>query len=80
MLILFVVCSVYNEDSLCVGVARVGQANQQIVSGRMKDLLYTDFGAPLHSFVIAGTMHILEKEVFDSFSVKESSTNNNNNQ
>merc|ERR1719468_627247 len=51
---------VYSEDSLCIGVARLGQPDQRIVSGTMKELLTVDFGAPLHSVIIPGEMHELE--------------------
>ncbi|EFA83547.1 diphthamide biosynthesis protein 5 [Heterostelium album PN500] len=61
--------NVYSKDTLCVGLARVGQDTQQITSGTMEELVNVDFGAPLHSFVIAGDMHFHEKEFFESFRV-----------
>jgi len=63
---------VYGEDTLCVGLARVGTETQQVVSGTMKDLLNVDFGPPLHSLVIAGDVHFLEKEHLDFFSQQSS--------
>ncbi len=52
-------------------MARVGQEDELIVSGTMEELLTVDFGGPLHSFVIAGNMHILERECFDYFRLKK---------
>lgn len=57
----------YSKDTVCVGVARVGQETQQIVSGTMAELLKIDFGAPLHSFVIPGDLHFLESSMLDHF-------------
>ncbi|KAG0616491.1 hypothetical protein M758_5G119500 [Ceratodon purpureus] len=53
---------VYSEDSMCVGLARLGTSTQKIVAGPMKQLLDVDFGLPLHSLVIAGTTHVMEEE------------------
>lgn len=53
----------------CVGVARIGQPTQLIVSGTMEELLNVDFGAPLHSFIICGKMHELEVEFIKAFAV-----------
>lgn len=52
----------YSEETLCVGLARLGTSTQKIVAGSMKELLDVDFGPPLHSVVIAGTTHVMEEE------------------
>eukprot|EP01102_Stenamoeba_stenopodia_P005787 TRINITY_DN16511_c0_g1_i1.p1 TRINITY_DN16511_c0_g1~~TRINITY_DN16511_c0_g1_i1.p1 ORF type:complete len:300 (-),score=90.62 TRINITY_DN16511_c0_g1_i1:18-851(-) len=62
----------YSADTLCIGVARVGQDTQKIVSGTMKELLEIDFGAPLHSFVICGDLHCVEEEMFNMYRVENS--------
>ena len=59
----------YNKDTLAVGVARVGADDQQIVSGTLEELLNIDFGKPLHSFIISGNMHFLEKDALKEFAV-----------
>lgn len=56
-----------SADTLCVGLARVGADSQQIVAGTMQQLLDVDFGAPLHSLVIAGTTHPIEDEILERF-------------
>lgn len=47
-------------SALAVGVARVGQDSQKIVSGTLAELVQVDFGGPLHSLVLCGGMHELE--------------------
>jgi len=51
-----------NEDSIGIGVARIGHDDQKMVAGTLKELIDIDFGAPLHSLVIPGHLHILEQE------------------
>ncbi|PIA47942.1 hypothetical protein AQUCO_01400501v1 [Aquilegia coerulea] len=62
--------SAYNEDSACVGFARLGSEDQMVVAGSMRELLKIDFGAPLHCLVIVGKTHILEEELLKFYSVK----------
>jgi diphthine synthase len=58
-------------ESMCIGVARIGQPDQKIVSGTLSELLDVDFGPPLHSFVICGQMHELERDFINLFRVKK---------
>ncbi|KAF9686734.1 hypothetical protein SADUNF_Sadunf02G0020200 [Salix dunnii] len=62
--------SAYNEDTNCVGLARLGSEDQKIVAGSMRQLLAVDFGAPLHCLVIVGTTHPLEEEMLNVFKLK----------
>jgi diphthine synthase len=56
----------YTADTLAFGVARLGQASQQIVSGTLAELLKIDFGLPLHSLVLAAPeLHELELAMFE---------------
>jgi diphthine synthase len=58
----------YDEKTKCFGLARVGYANQKLLSGPMEVFLTEDMGAPLHSFVIcADTLHSVEKEMYEHF-------------
>lgn len=59
--------SVYNEDTLCVGFARLGSEDQMIVAGTMRQLQMVDFGAPLHCLVIVGETHPVEEEMLDFY-------------
>lgn len=59
--------AVYNEDTLCVGFARLGSKDQMIVAGTMKQLRSIDFGPPLHCLVIVGKTHPVEEEMLDFY-------------
>ncbi|KAK4387462.1 putative diphthine methyl ester synthase [Sesamum angolense] len=65
--------SVYNEDTTCVGLARVGCEDQVIIAGSMKQLLTLDFGPPLHCLVIVGDTHPLEEEMLEFYSIDKPS-------
>mmetsp|Transcript_14826 Transcript_14826/g.32199 ORF Transcript_14826/g.32199 Transcript_14826/m.32199 type:complete len:224 (+) Transcript_14826:206-877(+) len=58
---------VLSKDTLVVGLARVGQEDQQISFGTISELLTTEFGAPLHCLVVPGQMHDLERDCLLSF-------------
>lgn len=61
---------VLNEASLCVGIARVGSENQQIVACTLKEMSQFDLGPPLHSLVIVGpVLHPLESEYLNQFKI-----------
>ncbi|KAJ7949717.1 Diphthine synthase-like protein [Quillaja saponaria] len=57
----------YSEETECVGFARLGSEDQIIVAGTMRQLQMTDFGQPLHCFVIAGKTHPVEEEMLDFY-------------
>lgn len=59
--------AVYNDDTLCVGFARLGSESQMIVAGTMKQLRSIDFGSPLHCLVIVGKTHPVEEEMLDFY-------------
>lgn len=62
----------YNEDTICVGLARLGSEDQIVVAGPMKQLLMVDFGPPLHCLVIVGKTHPVEEEMLDFYTVSGS--------
>lgn len=62
----------YSKDTLCVGLARLGQSDQCIIAGTMEELIDKEFGEPLHSFIVCGDTHDLEIEVLKQFMVKNS--------
>eukprot|EP01128_Nolandella_sp_AFSM9_P011971 TRINITY_DN8853_c0_g1_i1.p1 TRINITY_DN8853_c0_g1~~TRINITY_DN8853_c0_g1_i1.p1 ORF type:complete len:294 (-),score=70.01 TRINITY_DN8853_c0_g1_i1:111-992(-) len=55
--------------TLCVGVSRVGQPTQKLIAGTMNELVDAEFGPPLHSFIIAGTTHDLERDYLARFAM-----------
>lgn len=54
-----------SPDVHAVGMARLGQPDQLIVSGTLQELLSVDFGAPLHCLALCGETHPLEEEVLE---------------
>jgi diphthine synthase len=57
-----------SEDTLVVGVARIGSPTQKIISGKIKDLIKCDFGTPLHSLIVcAPTLHCMEKDMMEFY-------------
>lgn len=64
----------YSENSLAIGVSRLGSENQQFVSGTLKELSAADLGAPLHSLVLLGKrVHELEIEYIREFAIDKES-------
>lgn len=51
-----------NLSTLAVGFARIGSDDQIIKAGKISELLDFDFGGPLHTLVIPGKLHFMEKE------------------
>ncbi|KAI4790538.1 hypothetical protein KUCAC02_034569 [Chaenocephalus aceratus] len=51
------------EDTVCVGVARLGADDQLIRTGTLRQLLSCDLGEPLHSLVVTGHLHPLEVDM-----------------
>ena len=48
---------------MCVGLSRVGSDAQRIVSATLQELTQIDHGEPLHSLIIPGEMHSLERDM-----------------
>ncbi|CAL8099178.1 unnamed protein product [Prunus armeniaca] len=69
--------SAYDENTMCVGLARLGSEDQKIVSGTMKELQLIDFGAPLHCLVIVGKTHPVEEEMLDFYRLKKQNVEGN---
>lgn len=51
------------EDTLCVGVARLGADDQVMRVATLQQLVSCDLGGPLHSLVITGQLHPLEVDM-----------------
>ena len=60
---------VCTPQSLAVGLARVGQADQRVVFGSLQELLTVDFGAPLHSVVLVGAIDEVERDMLDVYRI-----------
>lgn len=62
--------SAYDEDTDCVGFARLGSEDQIIVAGTMRQLRMVDYGKPLHCLVIVGKTHPVEEEMLQFYKFK----------
>lgn len=51
---------ILSEDSFVIVASRVGNDDQNIMSGKIKSLLKANFGEPPHSIIITGTLHFTE--------------------
>lgn len=65
----------YTSKTVAIGLARVGDDTQTIIAGTLEELAKVDFGGPLHSLVIPGTMHFLEADVVRGFAVNKATFN-----
>lgn len=60
------------ENTVCVGLARVGALDQKIASGTLQDMSTVALGDPLHSMIITGILHPLEVDMLKLFAVDKS--------
>jgi len=54
--------SVFDRETLIVGVARLGSDSPVIRAGKAVEIAETDFGAPPHAMIVPGQLHFLEAE------------------
>ncbi|XP_030062965.1 diphthine methyl ester synthase isoform X2 [Microcaecilia unicolor] len=64
------------ENTICVGLARVGAINQKIAAGTLQQMVNVEMGGPLHSMIITGSLHPLEIDMLKLFAVDKSSFEN----
>lgn len=61
---------VCGADSLAVGVARVGAADQDVAAGTLQQMSEADMGPPLHSLILLGKRtHDMEREFIREFAI-----------
>ena len=51
-----------DEDTLAMGIARVGSKDVCVRAGKISELIDFDFGGPLHCIIIPSKLHIVEAE------------------
>ncbi|MDR3222116.1 MAG: diphthine synthase [Methanobrevibacter sp.] len=51
-----------NEETLAIGIARVGSKDLKLKAGRIYDLIDFDFGSPLHCIALPSKLHVVEAE------------------
>lgn len=67
--------SAITEDTVCVGLSRVGSDAQRIVSATLQEMTQIDLGEPLHSLIIPGEMHSLERDMLLQFAISDKTKN-----
>jgi len=69
----------YWKDTLCVGMSRLGQADQVIVVATLEELIHVDFGEPLHCLVVCGEhIHDLELDMLKHYMLDGTKLNRKN--
>ena len=51
-----------DENTLAIGIARVGSSDVIVRAGKISELIEFDFGSPLHCIIIPSKLHIVEAE------------------
>ncbi|MCS7115902.1 MAG: diphthine synthase [Nitrososphaerota archaeon] len=54
--------NIFDRDTFVIVASRIGNPDQNILAGRLDDLLRKDFGNPPHTLIIPGELHFTEKE------------------
>lgn len=57
--------NIITDDTIIIGVARLGQDEQVIAAGKLSEIKKFDFGKPLHSIIIPGKLSEIEKEMLE---------------
>jgi diphthine synthase len=60
----------YENNTMVVGLARVGWDDQKIVYCSLEEMNTIDMGSPLHSLIIPGHTHPLEDDMLRTFTAK----------
>lgn len=59
---------VYDENTKCFALARIGFSDQKIKAGTLKQILNEDMGEPLHSVILcADELHCMEEEMYNYY-------------
>jgi diphthine synthase len=57
----------FDEESVVCVVARAGSPEPIVAANSINELLKRDFGGPLHTLIIPGTLHFMEIEALEVF-------------
>ncbi|KAM4629429.1 diphthine methyl ester synthase [Polymixia lowei] len=63
-----------SEETVCVGLARVGAEDQVIQTATLRQQVSCDLGAPLHSLIVTGQLHPLEVDMLRLFAAPDALT------
>jgi diphthine synthase len=59
--------SVFTDETLIVGCARLGSDDFFVKAGKAKELMKIDFGKPPHCLIIPSEMHFMEEDALKRF-------------
>lgn len=59
--------NVIRKDTFVIIASRIGFKTQQIVSGKIENIINQDFGKPPHSIIIPGSLHFTESDALKLF-------------
>ncbi|GFX49391.1 diphthine methyl ester synthase [Trichonephila clavipes] len=57
----------YTEDTICVGLRKIGSDDQKIIAAPLRRMATVDLGSPLHSLIICSDLHPIEKDMLELF-------------
>ncbi|KAK2962581.1 putative Diphthine methyl ester synthase [Blattamonas nauphoetae] len=65
--------NIFNLDTLCIGLTRVGSPDQRVIAGTAEQLLKVDFGPPLHSLIVPhpGQISEMEMEMINHWRIRD---------
>jgi diphthine synthase len=58
---------IFNENTLTIGLARLGWDTQLMIAGKASFVASYDFGGPPHALIVPGRLHFLEAEALKVF-------------
>ncbi|XP_054710685.1 diphthine methyl ester synthase-like isoform X2 [Uloborus diversus] len=62
----------YTENTVCVGLARIGSDSETIIAAPLKRIATYDLGKPLQSLIICGDLHPVELDMLSYFAEDKS--------
>lgn len=62
--------TIFTEDTLCIGCARLGSENSLIKAGKASRIMLEDFGIAPHCLLVPGELHFVEEEMMEMHMLK----------
>lgn len=62
---------IFDEDTLCIGCARLGSDNSMIKAGKASEIMKIDFGQAPHCLIVPGELHFIEEEMMEMHLIKQ---------
>ncbi len=62
---------IFDENTLCIGCARLGSESAMIKAGKASEIMKIDFGQAPHCLIVPGELHFVEEEMMEMHLVKQ---------